>query len=239
MNPETSWTYELGVRSHRTLDFGPLTSFDGQASAYHVNFSNRLLNIAAYNFINPGAAVIVNVGGVTTNGFDLAGTLNFGPHFHVYDALSFSKATYDASYSTAAKVNGVLTNVLIPTEGKAVPLTPDWLNKTIISYDNGPFEIQVNGDYVGRRYAEYLNQFSVKRVFTVGLEASYKVPVAPWTFAKSAKLSLNVTNLNAAKGVSTIAPGSVSVTSTGGLTTGYSAYPQPPRMVFVTLAATF
>jgi len=92
---------------------------------------------------------------------------------------------------------------------------------------------------VGRRYAEYLNQFSVKRVYTVGLEASYKIPVAPWTFARSAKLSLNVTNLTAAKGVSTIAPGSVSVTSTGGLTTGYSAYPQPPRMVFVTLAATF
>ena len=239
VNPEKSWTYELGVRSHRALAFGPLTSFDGQASAYHVNFSNRLLNIAAYNFINPGAAVIVNVGGVTTDGFDVAGTLNFGQHFHVYDAVSFSRATYDSSYSTAAKVGGVLTNVTIPIEGKTVPLTPDWLNKTVISYENGPFEVQLNGDYVGRRYAEYLNQFSVKRVFTLGLEASYQIPVAPWTFAKSAKISLNVTNLNAARGVSTIAPGSVSVTSTGGLTTGYSAYPQPPRMVFVTLAATF
>jgi hypothetical protein len=92
---------------------------------------------------------------------------------------------------------------------------------------------------VGRRYAEYLNQFSVKRVFTLGLEASYKIPVAPWTYAKSAKISVNVTNINAAKGVSTIAPGSVNVTSTGSLTTGYGAYPQPPRMVFVTLAATF
>ena len=239
VNPEKSWTYELGVRSHRALAFGPLTSFDGQASAYHVNFSNRLLNIAAYNFINPGAAVIVNVGGVTTDGFDVAGTLNFGQHFHVYDAVSFSRATYDSSYSTAAKVGGVLTNVTIPIEGKTVPLTPDWLNKTVISYDNGPFEIQLNGDYVGRRYAEYLNQFSVKRVFTLGLEASYQIPVAPWTFAKSAKISLNVTNLTSARGVSTIAPGSVSVTATGGLTTGYSAYPQPPRMVFVTLAATF
>ena len=239
VNPEKSWTYELGVRSHRALAFGPLTSFDGQASAYHVNFSNRLLNIAAYNFINPGAAVIVNVGGVTTDGFDVAGTLNFGQHFHVYDAVSFSRATYDSRYATAAKVGGVLTNVTIPIEGKAVPLTPDWLNKTVISYDNGPFEIQLNGDYVGRRYAEYLNQFSVKRVFTLGLEASYQIPVAPWTFAKSAKISLNVTNLTSAKGVSTIAPGSVSVTATGGLTTGYSAYPQPPRMVFVTLAATF
>ncbi len=239
VNPETSWTYELGVRSHRPLELGLLTSFDGQASVYHVNFSDRLLNIAAYNFINPGAAVIVNVGGVTTDGVDLAGTLNFGQHVHFYDAVSYNSSTYDSSYSTAAKVNGVLANVVIPTAGKTVPLTPDWMNKFILSGDYGPFEAQLNGDYVGRRYAEYLNQFTVKGVFTLGLEASYRIPVPVGFVARSAKISLNVTNLNNAKGVSTIAPGSVSVTSTGGLTTGYSTYPVPPRMAFITLAATF
>ena len=237
VNPETSWTYEVGARSHRALNFGPLTSFEGQASYYHVNFSDRLLNIAAYNFINPGAAVIVNVGGVTTDGVDLAGTLNFGQHFHVYDAVSYNTTTYDSSYSTASKVNGVLANLVIPTAGKTVPLTPDWMNKFVISADYGPFEAQLTGDYVGRRYAEYLNQFTVKSTFTLGFEASCKLPALPMT--KSAKLSLNVTNLTDTKGVSTIAPGSVSVTSTGGLTTGYSTYPLSPRMAFVTLAAKF
>ena len=77
----------------------------------------------------------------------------------------------------------------------------------------------------------------MKSTFTLGFEASCKLPALPMT--KSAKLSLNVTNLTDTKGVSTIAPGSVSVTSTGGLTTGYSTYPLSPRMAFVTLAAKF
>ena len=61
-----------------TVDLGVITGIEGQASYYHVDFSNRLLNIAPYNFINPAPAILVNVGGVTTNGVDMAGTLNFG-----------------------------------------------------------------------------------------------------------------------------------------------------------------
>ena len=239
VNPEKSWTYEVGARTKRDINFGPVTSFQGQVSAYHVDFSDRLLNVAAYNFINPGAAVIVNVGGVTTDGVDLAGTLSFGPHVHVYDAISYNHSTYDKSYQTAAKVNGVLTNVTIPTAGKTVPLTPDWLNKTVISYENGPLEAQITGDYVGRRYAEYLNQFSIPKTFTVNFEASYKLPVPQGMYVKAAKLSFNATNIFDRKGVSTISPGSVGITSTGTLTTGYSTYPLAPKMYFVTLAATF
>jgi outer membrane receptor protein involved in Fe transport len=221
------------------VELGPLTSIEGQFSVYHVNFSNRLLNIAAYNFINPGAAVIVNVGGVTTNGADLALTFNFGPHFHVYDAVSYNRSTYDSSYYTAAKVAGVLTNVLIPTAGKVVPLTPDWMNKFIISGDYGPFEAQLTGDYVGERNAEYLNQFKVKGTFQLGLEASYRIPSRWAAWVKSPKISVNATNILSEKGVSTISPGSVSVTSAGGLTTGYAAFPLAPSMVFVTLSGKF
>ena len=239
VRPETSWTYETGARTRHSLDLGPITAFEGQIDLYHVDFSNRLLNIAAYNFINPGAAVIVNVGGVATNGADLNGTVHFGPHLSFYDAVSYNKSTYDSNYDSAGKVGGVLTNVVIPTSGKVVPLTPDWLNKFILSASYGPVEAQLNGDYVGRRYAEYLNQFVVGGVFTLGAEASYKFSLPAGAVIRDAKLSINATNLGNTKGVSTIAPGSVSITSTGGLTTGYSAYPMAPRMVFVTLQARF
>ena len=224
-HPETSWTYELGARSHRDVDFGILTSVQGQISAYHVDFSNRLLNVAAYNFINPGAAILVNVGGVTTNGVDLAGTLNFGPHVHLYDAVSYNKSTYDSSYQTGA------TPVTVATAGKWVPGTPDWLNKTILSTNYGPFEGQLSGDYVGRRYATYLNDLSVKSTFLLGLEASYAFTPSALPWLQTSKLSVNVTNLADAKGVSTVVP-----TSTSG---GYQAYPLAPRMFFVTLTAGF
>ncbi len=232
VKPETSITYELGARTHRDLDLGPLTSIEGQASVYHVNFSNRLLNIAPFNFINPGPAILANVGGVTTNGVDIAATLNFGPNFHIYDAVSYNKSTYDSNYQSGTViVNGVSTPVTVATGGKWVPLTPDWLNKTIASVNFGSFEAQINGDYIGRRYVTYLNDLQVKSTFMVGLEASYRfeTPSLPWV--KGAKVSANITNLGDIKGVSTAV-----VTGNSG---GYQAFPIPPRMFFVTLDASF
>jgi len=230
-NPETAWTYELGARTHRDLDLGPLTSVQGQLSVYHVDFSDRLLQVAAFNFINPGASVLANVGSVTTDGVDLAATFNFGSHIHFYDALSYNRSLYGSNYNVAQKVGGVLTNVVVPTDGKWVPASPDWLNKTILSVNAGSFEAQLTSDYVGKRYATYLNDLSVKSSLLWGLEASYQfdVPQAPWL--KQARVSVNVTNLTDETGVSTLV-----VTGASG---SYQTYPIPPRMVFVTLAASF
>ena len=228
VHPETSWTYEGGVRTHHPLDLGLITAFEGQVDVYHVNFYNRLLNVAPYSFINPAPAILVNVGGVTTNGVDLAGTLHFGPHFQFYDTLSYNKSTYDENYDSGT-TKGV-PNV-VATGGKWAPLTPDWLEKFILSTNDGPFEAQLNGDYVGRRYVTYLNDLSVNPTFVMGLEASYKFQVPANAYVRTTKLSLNVTNLADTKGVSTAV-----VTSASG---GYQAYPIAPRMWFVTLQATF
>ena len=232
VHPETSWTYELGARTRRDVDAGPLTSIEGQASVYYVNFHNRLLNIAPFNFINPAPAILANVGGVTTKGVDLAATLNFGPSFHIYNALSYNRSTYDSDYlSGTTVVGGVTQPVVVATGGKWVPLTPDWLNKTIASVNFGPFEAQVSGDYVGRRYVTYLNDLSVKSTFLVGLEASYRFDTPAVTWLKSAKISANITNLGDVKGVSTAV-----VTGNSG---GYQAFPIPPRMFFLTLSGDF
>jgi outer membrane receptor protein involved in Fe transport len=228
VHPETSWTYELGLRSQRAVDLGLLTAVSGQAELYHVNFQNRLLNVAAYNFINPGAAILANVGGVTTNGVDLAGTFEFGQHFQLYDAVSYNKSTYDSNYQTGSSSGAITT---VPIAGKWVPLTPDWMNKTIVSTSWGNFEAQVNGDYVGRRYVTYFNDLSVKPYFLVGLEASYRFELSGDRFLKAARVSANITNLFDKKGVSTAV-----VTSNSG---GYQAFPIAPRMGFVTLDADF
>lgn len=232
VKPETSLTYELGVRTRRDLDAGIITGVEGQASVYHVNFSNRLLNIAPYNFINPGPAILANVGGVTTNGVDVAATIKFGSNWRLYDAISYNRSTYDSDYQSGTTlVNGVSTPVTVATGGKWVPLTPDWLNKTILSATYGPFQAQLSGDYIGRRYVTYLNDLSVKPTFMMGLQASYQFDTANLQWVKGLKLSANVTNLGDIKGVSTAV-----VTSNSG---GYQAYPIPPRMFFVTLDATF
>ncbi len=228
-SPETSWTYEAGLRTRNTLDLGPLTSIDGQFNYYHVNFSNRLLNVATYSFINPNPAILVNVGSVTTNGADLAATLHFlGDHVQFYNGVSYNRSIYDADYSTVAGGNAVV----IPIEGKQVPLTAQWLYKFVLSGNFGAFEAQVNGDDVGRRYVTYLNDLAVGGVFLTGLEASYHLdrPFGGNTL-NNLKLSANVTNLAGIRGVSTAV-----VTGNSG---GYQAYPVPPRMLFVTFSANF
>ena len=232
VSPETSWTYELGARTRRELSAGPITSVEGQVSVYHVKFRNRLLNIAPFNFINPGPAILANVGGVTTDGLDVAATLNFGEHFHAYDALSYSKAKYDSNYNSGTiLIGGVSTPVVIATGGKRVPLTPAWQNKFILGTDYGAFSGQISGDYVGKRYVTYLNDLSVKSTFMLALQASYRFTLPDGGRLKAAKVSVNVTNLNDIKGVSTAV-----VTGNSG---GYQGFPIPPRMAFVTLDASF
>lgn len=232
VKPETSWTYEAGLRTRRTFDGGFISGLDGQVSVYHVKFRNRLLNIAPYNFINPAPAILANVGGVTTNGIDVAGTLQFGEHFSLYNAISYNKSKYDDDYQSGTTiVGGVSTPVTVATGGKQVPLTPKWMNKTVARFNWGPFGASVSGDYIGKRPVTYLNDLSVKSTFVVDLEASYTFDVPADGMLKGARVSANITNLFDKKGVSTAA-----VTSNSG---GYAAFPLPPRMGFVTVSADF
>jgi hypothetical protein len=242
--PESAWTYELGLRTHHELEAGPITGFQAQASVYHVDFSNRLLQVSSTPVISSlvaGAAILANVGSVKTDGVDVAATLNFGPHFSFYDAVSYNRSKYQDDYATRSYVNtaGVtVTNttdptkpVMVPTAGKSVPNSPAWLNKFVASTHFGPFDAQLVGDYVGKRYATYTNDLSVKSYFLLGLQASYSVPVSDSFMLKNPKISVNVTNLADKKGDLEVVVGQPTNT--------YNTYPIPPRQVFVTLSAGF
>ncbi len=223
-HPERSWTYEAGVRTSRQLDLGWLTGVDGQINYYHVDFYNRLFNVATYNFINPNPAILVNVGGVSADGVDMAATLHFGDHFAFYDAISWNQSQYNDNIVPNATIN---TTLLIA--GKQVPVVPNWLNKFILSTNWGGFEAQVNGDFIGRRFATYTDDVKVGSTFVTGLEASYTFD-EDLDYLKKLRISGNITNLADIKGISTI-----NVTGANG---GFQGYPIPPRMFFATIAGT-
>jgi len=226
-HPERSWTYEAGVRSNHQLDMGPLTGIDGQLSYYHVDFYNRLFNVATFNFINPNPSILVNVGGVTADGVDLAATLHFGDHFQIYDSVSYNQSQYDDDFSTVT--GGV--SVPVHIAGKQVPIVPNWLNKFVISTNWGAFDAQLSGDFVGRRFATYTNDVKVGGSFLTGLQMSYTFEDVGLDAVKKLKLSGNITNLADVRGVSTVV-----VTGASG---GFQAFPIPPRMFFITAAANF
>ena len=226
VKPETSWTYEVGLRENRELALGPITGIQGQVNYYHVDFSNRLLSISSAPFILAlvaGPAILTNVGSVQTDGVDLAATVHLGSHISVYDAVSYNRSIYADNYTSGVTV--------VPTAGKDVPGDPRWLNKFVVSGNYGPFEAQVTGDFVGKRFATYTNDRSVPSYFMTGLEASYRLPFSGRGFIQGAKFSVNVTNLGDIKGVSTVVVGNAAV--------NYGVFPIPPRMIFGTLTADF
>ena len=224
--PETSWTYEAGIRSHRSLNLGPISGFDGQISYYHVNFSNRLLGISPTPVITAivsGAAILQNVGSVKTDGVDIAGTLHFGSHFSLYDAVSYNNSRYQDNYTSGVNV--------VPTAGKKVPGSPDWLNKTVATAEFGIFDAQLVGDYLGRRYATYTNDLSVPAYFTMSGRIAAKLPVPDRFYVHNVVISLNVTNITDKQAASTLSIGAASGT--------FNEFPLAPREWFGTVAFQF
>jgi len=228
VKPETSWTYEIGARSQHAVSLGPITAFEGQISYYHVDFSNRLLALSPTTVITSiisGAAIVQNVGDVKTNGVDFAATLHFGSHFSIYNAVSYNDSQYQQNYSTGVPA------VVVPTAGKQVPGSPKWLNKTIVSANYGPFDVQFTGDYLGRRFATYTNDLSVPGYFTLAGRIGVAVPLSDAMFVKTLNLSLNVTNITDQKGASTLSIGAASGT--------FNEFPVAPRQVFGTISVNF
>ena len=242
--PETSWTYEAGLRTHR--GFGGGISLDAQVNYYHVVFSNRLLAIStnpggiAGSGITGGTSILVNVGDVQTNGVDAAFTLRFGRTFSIYNATSYNLSKYRSDYSSTATGIGAATGTciggflvtggVVPTCGKQLPGTPKWMNKTVATLAVGPFEAQVIGDYVGSRFSTFTNDASVPSYFLTSARVAVRIPDGVLPLRK-AELSLNVTNLTDETGVSTL--------SIGSATNSYSAYPIPPRQWFLTLSVAY
>ena len=244
-SPESSWTYEIGLRSKHQFDGG--VGFEAQINYYHVDFSNRLLGITAAvggiagGSISGGTPSLVNVGDVHTNGVDAALTLRLGKVFSLYSALSYNSSKYASDYSLSATtgvgattgscIGGftIIANV-VPTCGKQVPGSPQWLYKSVATVNYAGFEAQLIGDYVGKRFATYTDDQSVPSFFLTSLRVAYQIPTGGLPI-KKAQISLNVTNLFDVTGYSTVAVGSPTNT--------YNTYPIPPRQYFGTLSVGF
>jgi hypothetical protein len=224
--PETSITYEAGLRSSHQLDLGAVTAFDGQVNLYHVNFKDRLLTISPTPVISSiigGNPLLANVGSVKTDGIDLSGTLHFGRAFSFYNALSYNHSTYQDNYLNGKDV--------VATAGKAVPGSPEWMNKFVATATVADTEFQLIGDYVGKRYATYTNDLSVSSYFLMSLGVSGKLPFLNGGWVKNARYRLNVSNLADRKGDLNVVVGAASAT--------YNTFPIAPRQGFLTLMADF
>ncbi len=187
LKSESSWSEEAGFR-HTS------SHLDGQANYFHVNFSNRLLAIQQGPGIAGNASLLSNVGGVTTNGVDGAVTYRLENGWSLYNALTFSRSTYDSNYTAGGSV--------VDTGGKITVDSPEFLYKTELAYNHKGLEAHIDADYMGKRYFTYTDDNSVGGRFLSNFGTSYHIDeVGPFD---RLKLQLNLYNLVNAKYWATI-----------------------------------
>ena len=178
LKSESSWSEEAGFRHSASL-------IQAQASYFHVNFSNRLLAIQQGPGIAGNASLLSNVGGVTTNGVDGAITTRLHNGWSLYNALTFSKSTYDSDYTAGGNI--------IATGGKIVVDAPKFLYKNELAYTNKGFDSHIGADYMAKRYFTYTDDNSVGGRWLSDFGTSYHVDeVGPF---EQLKLQLNLYNL--------------------------------------------
>jgi iron complex outermembrane receptor protein len=185
LKPETSKSLEGGYRYVSS-------QLQVSLAIYDVKFNNRLLqyNPCPTNLQqNPGCGnSFHNAGGVTSKGAELAALWKPLPWLTWYNSASYNKSTYDEDLNWCTT-----TCVLYATAGKQQVDTPKEMLSSVLTLRHDGFWASLQGKYTGRRYYTYTNDQSFGGVTTLDLGLGYDFAAESW--AKGAKVSVNVTNL--------------------------------------------
>lgn len=184
LKPETSDTYELGLRYNSGI-------FNGVIAGYYVDFSNRLLGFANGAGIIGNPAVLQNVGSVRSLGFEAAGELRFGNGFSAYAAYAYNDATYRDDVVNAAGT------IVAATRGKQVVDSPKHILRGEVAYDRGPIFGRIGANYMSKRFFNYENDRSVGSRVIVDATIGYRID-------ERFEIQLNATNLFEEEYVATI-----------------------------------
>ncbi|MCX7863437.1 MAG: TonB-dependent receptor [Novosphingobium sp.] len=187
LKPETSNTYELGLR-HNT------SRFNGVAAFYLVNFKNRLLAAAAGPSIVGSPSILQNVGSVRSLGFEAAGDVKLGGGFGLYASYTYTDSTYRND------VRNVSGQLLAAIKGKTVVDSPKHMLRGELNYDSEGLFGRIGVNYMSRRYFTYTNDRSVPGRALVDATIGYR-------FGERVELQVNATNLFDKRYISTIGSG--------------------------------
>lgn len=161
LKPETSISEEIGYRLNRSFATMEL-------SAFHVDFSNRLL-AALPAGVSAAAGVpniLTNVGGVRSDGVDVAVTNHLPFNLSLYNGFTWNRSTYMKDMT----VSGVTYH----TEGKITVDTPVYLYKTQLTWQaTDELSGHIGGTYTGRRYYSYVDDAGSGSYFLADAGVAY------------------------------------------------------------------
>jgi iron complex outermembrane receptor protein len=232
LNGATLRNWDMAVETSTNLDLGyryagDFWTFSG--SVYYIDFKNRLAR--AY-LPEQGITVDINVGDVTTKGFELETGYKLNRNWSIYGSLSYTDSKMQSDLRTGA-------TSFEATSGKQMPDTPEWLSGLRLSYANGPWYGNVDTKFTGKSYSTLVNDESVDAYTVVNATVGYRF--ADTAFLKKPSIQFNVSNLFDQDYVRINSPSGSQFTTralgAGGFAPSY--YVGAPRFMSVTLRADF
>ncbi|MGA7673442.1 MAG: TonB-dependent receptor [Rhizomicrobium sp.] len=189
LKPETSQTFEGGYRYNSD-------NFQGLLAAYYVTFKNRLLATTVGAGIVGAPSALSNVGSVTSDGVEAAGTWRFVKNMWLFGSYAYDASTYDDNTYDG---DG---NLVALTKDKTTVDAPKHMLKGQLGYDDGSIFGQLDGSYMSKRFYTYINDASVPSQTVFDLSLGYRFHGND--LVDGLELQGNVTNLLDAKYISTI-----------------------------------
>jgi iron complex outermembrane receptor protein len=205
---EYSVSQELGYRY-----IGP--SLSASVTGFHYKFRNRQL------------ATVVDVGGAQVNStLNAGGQTSYGVDAEIDYRPAKGVSVYVSGEYLRARIDDDLPvgGDYLPTRGKHVVSSPTVQIGGGGTYDDGRLFGSIAGKYVGRQYATFMNDESIKGYAT--LDLSVGVHLADWFDGKRTDLrinAINVTDPHVLSGVQAVSTNARDVAGRGGTVISGSA----------------
>lgn len=186
---EYSVSQELGYRY-----IGPNLSFS--LTAFHYHFRNRQVA----TLVNSGGALVSStINGGSQSGYGLDGEIDYRP------AKGFSLYASGEYLHTQLNDDLLVGGDLLPTKGKRAVSSPRFQFGLGSTYDVGRLFGSAALKYVGRQYATFLNDESIKGYATLDLAVGVHLVGLADANAMDLRLNaINITNPRVLSGVSAI-----------------------------------
>ncbi len=214
VKPETSDTYELGLRYHSS-------TFSGSLGGYMVDFHDRLLSVASGASIVGSPSILQNVGSVRSIGVEAVGDLKLSESVRLFASYTYTDATYrDDVYDATGKLTAAI-------KGKTLIDAPKHMLRGELSYDDGKAFGRIAANYMSKRYFTYTNDQSVDARLVADAAFGYR-------FTDKIELQFNISNLFDEQYIGTINSG-----GTGNSGDRQTLLVAAPRQFFATIKAGF
>jgi len=176
VEPETSKAWDFGYRyKSANVIFSSALWFN--------EFDNRI--VSAFD-PDLGFSVDRNVGSVKLWGLDAQAGWTPNETFSLYGSLSYTNSELQDNLSLG-------TNLELPTKGKVLVETPEWMAAFRAQYNiTEDLSVSLQGKHVGNRYTTDVNDEETPAYAVFDMDVRYDLP---WFNDKGAYVQLNVTNI--------------------------------------------